>query len=447
MDWQYEYAVLDNGMDDVSSFVDYFGNEKDIDLYNGLEGNDWQEQVYGRVGKTFSHDLSIRGGTKALNYSFSYAHFGVDAIMIGSDFVRDNASLKLNSSPNDKVKLSFSVRYSDTKISGGGANEQNEKSSSDSRLKHSVTYSPIPLVGLTDNGDEDVSSYLINPIIAVNDNDRKQYKKNFNMAGSFAWEIVKDLKFKTEFGIENYTYNDNRFYGKTTYYVKNTPTAENQGAPAVIMRDRKQAKLRSSNTLSYDLSKYLSDAHALTFLAGQEMISATKEQMESTVHGFPEGFVSDDAFNLTSQGVPYSTANVINPDDNLISFFSRVNYNYDGKYILTGTFRADGSSKFAEGNQWGYFPSAAVAWRLSDESFMDWSSNVLDDMKVRVSYGTAGNNNIPTGQLTQLFESKTTAYVNDVDNYWAPSKIMANPNLKWETTVTRNIGLDFSMFH
>ena len=132
------------------------------------------------------------------------------------------------------------------------------------------------------------------------------------------------------------------------------------------------------------------------------------------------------------------------PDDILLSFFGRVNYDYLGRYLLSGTFRADGSSKFSEGNRWGYFPSAALAWRISDEPFMEFSRHWLDDMKVRFSYGTAGNNNIPSGQMAQTLEVRSTTWVNNFGSYWAGTKTMANPDLKWETTITRNIGLDIT---
>ncbi|HBL75527.1 MAG TPA: SusC/RagA family protein [Prolixibacteraceae bacterium] len=445
--WQYEFAVLDNDMDDLNSYEKYFGPYQDIDMFVGQSGNNWQEQVYGRTGEVFNHDLSIRGGTKKLMYSVNYAHVDERAIMVGSDYKRDNVSLKLNNKPNDKVELAFSMRYSNTKINGGGANEQNEKSSADSRLKHSVTYTPIPLNGLTtDDTDEEIASYLINPIIANEDNDRAQERKNYNMAGSFSWEIIDNLKFKTEVGLDNYNYNDNRFYGVTTYYVDNAPASENQGQPAVILRDRKEERFRNTNTLSYDFKDFLSEDHKAMLLLGHEMIETNIQELTATIHGFPTLFTFDEAQKLTTQGIPFSTDNNYSPDDKLLSFFGRLNYDYKNKYLLSATFRADGSSRFSDGNRWGYFPSAAVAWRVSEENFMEKTSSWLDDLKLRLSYGTAGNNIIPSGQMTQSFVSNTTAWINGFDSFWSASKTMANPDLKWETTYTRNIGLDFSLF-
>lgn len=447
VNWQYEYAVLEDGLDELESYTDYFGNYQDIDAFNGKKGNVWQDQVYGRTGEVFNHDLSIRGGTEKLMYSFSYSHFNEKAIMIGSDFKRDNVSLKLNSKPNDKVSMDFSVRYSNTEVNGAGANEQNEASSADSRLKYSITYTPIPIDGLTsDDTNEEIANSVINPIVGTYDNDREQTKTNFNMAGSFAWEFYKNMKFKTEIGLDTYRTNDNRFYGLTTYYIKNAPTSENQNHPAVILRDRKEDRIRNTNTLSYNFKEFIKGGHNIKLLLGQELIHKEKEELTSVVHGFPKLFTSEEAFKLTSQGSPFLTDNFLSPDDELLSFFGRLNYDFNSKYIIAATFRADGSSKFSKDNQWGYFPSAAAAWRVSGEDFMSNTQAWLDDLKLRVSYGTAGNNNIPTGQLTQSFRSGSTAWISGFDSYWAPSKTMANPDLKWETTVTRNLGLDFALF-
>ena len=445
--WQYEYAAMSK---DIPSYEESFGAWQDRDIYKGIKGNDWQKQIFGRTGEVQSRDLGIRGGTEKLNYNFNYAHYDEKAIMLGSDFKRDNLSLSLNNKATDKIDLSFTVRYSNTEVNGGGANDKNEKSASDSRLKNSVGYSPIPLPGVTtDDTDEALASYLVNPFVNIADNDRLQLKQNFNMLGSFAWKLATDLTYKTEFGLDHYSTNDYRFYGRSTYYVKNAPSAELQGMPALIMSDRNDTRFRNANTLNYDFKKLLgkNSDHGLTALIGEEMINNESYTTTSTMHGFPNTFDFDSARKLTTLATPFSTQNFYSPDDKLLSFFGRVNYDYKDKYLLTGTFRADGSSKFSGSNQWGYFPAVAAAWKISEESFLKEVSWV-NALKIRVSYGEAGNNNIPTGQTTQAYESPTggLGWINGVNDYWAPSKYLSNPDLKWETTVTRNIGLDYDFF-
>ncbi|WP_206082096.1 SusC/RagA family TonB-linked outer membrane protein [Maribellus sediminis] len=446
--WQYELAVLRNGMDDLSSYEKYFGSYQDIDLYNGKVGNDWMEQVYGRTGQVFNHDLSVRGGSEKFKYNFSYAGINNREIMLGSDYRRDNLALKLDHSPTDNITLSYSVRYSDTEIGGGGAIDQISGTPTDSRVKHAMIYSPIPLNGLEDYADEEISSYMINPLTAVADNDQKQNRKTLNMQGSFAWEIVDGLELKSEVGLQTYQRDRDRFYGTSTYYVKNYTEADYQGLPAAEMEKQKRETLRNTNTLNYDFKNVIGDSdHSLKLLVGQELIQTQSSTLTDIVQGYPSFFTSSEVFRLTTQGVPLSIDNEISADNKLLSFFGRANYDYKGKYLLSATFRADGSSKFAEGNRWGYFPSAAVAWRISEESFMDGIENTLSNLKLRVSYGTAGNNNIVSGQIVQTFNSSSTTYINDVSGYWAVSSRMANPDLIWETTVTRNLGLDFGLFN
>jgi TonB-linked SusC/RagA family outer membrane protein len=441
--WQYEYSLLE---EDVNTYEKYFGSWQDYDLYKGMKGNNWQKQIYGRTGEVQSRDLSIRGGAEKINFNFNYAHYDEKAIMVGSDFNRNNLSLSLNSKASDKVDLSFTMRYSDTEINGGGLNEQNEVSSADSRLKHSVGYSPIPMPGLTTNNtDEALSNYLTNPFVSIADNNRQQFRKNFNMLGSFSWKLTDKLVFKTDLGLDNYSYLDYRFYGRTTYYVNNAPAAERQGMPALTMADRTDKRFRNANTLNYDFKKSLGENHNLRILAGEEMINFKRNDVTSVIQGFPKFFDFALAQKLTTQGTPLYVDNFYFPDDKLLSFFGRVNYDFKDRYLFTATYRADGSSKFAGDNKWGFFPAAAAAWKISEESFLK-DVSWIGSLKLRLSYGEAGNNNIPTGQTFQNFTSTATPWINGVNNYWSAQKTLFNPDLKWETTVTQNAGLDFDFF-
>ncbi|MCR5862078.1 TonB-dependent receptor [Flavobacterium sp. J372] len=440
--WQYEYAQLNEVPE---SYDEVFGPWSP-NQYAGVEGRNWQDEIYGQTGWVQSHDLGLRGGSDKMNYSFNYARFDEQAIMLGSDYRRNNLSLNLKNKPSDKVTLNFVMRYSDTEINGAGANEQNEYSSQDSRLRNSVAYAPINLPGITsDDTDEADPSYLVNPFVSVYDNGRSQMRKNFNMLGSFSWEIIDNLKFKTDFGLDNYNYRDNRFFGRSTYYVRNIPATENQNLPALIMGDRKDVRFRNVNTLNYDFKKILGENHDLTILVGEESINYKSTTTTSTIHGFDEFYTFENAVNLSAAGTPFSVDNFMFPEDKLLSFFGRINYDFDDRYLLTATYRADGSSKFLGDNRWGYFPSAAVAWKISSEEFLQGIS-WLNLLKVRFSYGQAGNNNIPTGQTIQTFQASASSWINGVSNFLSASKIMANPNLKWETTTTRNLGLDYEFF-
>lgn len=444
--WQYELAMLKDGV--PTSYEQYYGTYTDIDLYNNVPTNDWQNEVFGRTGFTFNHNLSIMGGTDKSTFMLSYNHIDDKAIMQLSNFKRNNFNFKLNNKLTKTITLDFMTRYSGTEINGGGANEQNEKSSADSRLKNAMIYTPFPIKNLTPTSgtvDDTGVGNLYNPLVSISDNDRQQKRKTFNSAGGITWEIFNNFKVRSEVGYDNNQSNDSRFYGITTYYSKNSVPIQNQ--PAVVLTNDLTSTFRTTNTVNYDFKKLLGDTHHLNVMAGQEYILIQSQELTNTIDGFPTFFNSDQAFKITTQGTALSTDNNFDPDDKLLSFFGRANYDFKSRYLLSATFRADGSSKFSTGNKWGYFPSAALAWRISSEPFMELTRNWMDDLKLRFSYGTAGNNGIPSGQMAQSYQSSSSTWINGILSIWRPSKIMANPDLKWETTITRNIGLDFTLFN
>lgn len=440
--WQYEYAMLTSKMD---NFTKNFGNYQDLDQYQNLKSNDWQQQVFGRLGETAMRDLGIRGGSDVLSYNFNYAHYDETAIMRDSDYKRDNLSLSLKSKAGEKVDLTMTVRYANTVVNGGGSTISGENTR-DSRLKNTLLYTPMPLNGLTtDDTDEATSSNLVNPLTIISDTDRLQNRVNYNLLGGFGWKLLDDLKFNSDFGLNDYATSDFRFYGSSTYFVKNNVEVEYQGMPAMGIQLTKEKTFRNANTLNYDFKKLLGNAHKLKLLLGQEMINTTRNVSSTMIQGFPSFFDFEAAKNLSTQGTPLSVDNYNFADDKLLSFFGRVNYDINNRYLFTASYRADGSSKFLGDNRWGYFPSAAVAWKINEENFLknvDW----INALKLRLSYGQAGNNNIPTGQTTKYFNSNQTVYINGVDSYLAASNTLSNDKLKWETTVTQNVGFDFDFF-
>ena len=442
--WQYELWQIRNSPEKYSK---YFGNFEDLDMYDNIPTIDWQDQAYGRIGHTFNHNLSITGGSDKMKYAFSYAHVDDKAIMQSSNFKRDNLSLKLNHKPHKKVSLDFTTRFSRTTINGAGANEQTSPYNTDKRLRLAVQYAPFPVAGLTgDDEDTDAGNNYISPLTSIRDNDKHQERVQLNLGGAFTWEFYKNLKFKSEVGYDYYRADNQLYYGPSTYYIQNVPKGDNQGLPAITLTKQNRSKIRNTNTLNYDFKELFGkdSQHHLNALVGQEYVLQKNELLTNTSHGFPLSFSAQDCWNLTTQGEPFEITDFFYPDDKLLSWFGRVNYDFDSKYLLSVTFRADGSSKFADGNRWGYFPSAALAWRISSEPFMKGTEKWLDDLKLRLSYGTAGNNNIPSGvSLSQQYEAKATTWINGYTNYWAPSKTMSNPDLKWETTITRNVGLDY----
>lgn len=425
--WQREYALL---RDNEEKYTNLFGNWEDRDLYENAAENDWQDQVFGRVGHTFNHNLSITGGTDKTKFNFGYAHVNDKAIMLGSSFRRDNLSLKLNHKVNKKVSLDFSMRYSNTTVNGAGANEsKTEVSTSDSRLKNVMIYPMYNFADLSDGYDPDLQ--LTNPITSVYDTDRKQNRQNFNMNGSFTWEIIKNLKFKTELGLDWYYNTDKKYYGASTYNAR-TNSVDSKGThPMAYFIDTQRHTFRNTNTVNYDFKNLIKNKdHSLNVLIGEETISKKSSLNEDRLNFFPTTFTADQAWTMSSQGTPYLVNKYNNANDNLLSFFGRANYNFQDKYLLSATFRADASSKFSKGNRWGYFPSAAVAWRISSEPFMKKSNKWLDDLKLRLSYGTAGNNNIPADQTAPIWTSGSSTWLNQFTSYWTSGLVPDKPQIR-----------------
>jgi len=442
--WQYERSLLDKSPTD---YTKYFGNYQDIDLYQNIPANDWQELVFGRTGNTFNSNLSISGGGEKTKYSISHNFVKDRAIMQLSDFERQNLNFKLNHKLFKGLTLDLGFRYSDAKTNGGGTNEQNEVSSADSRLKFAMIYPPFPVPGLTTTTETDDEFNLYNPLVSISDNNQYTRRKAYNINGALSYDIIDNLRLRSEVGIDDVRNNQDRFYGTTTYYVRNVPSADNQNLPAIIFTNASTNTFRNSNTLNYNFSKIIGNKHNLNVMVGQEYMTTEAGTLSNVVHGFPKTFTFEQARVLSTQGKANTIDNNFSNDNNLFSFFGRANYDYSGKYLISATFRADGSSKFSPGNQWAYFPSVSAAWRISQEDFMKGTKSWLSDLKLRASYGSAGNNNIPVGQTVQSFQNSVTTWVNGFSNYWAASKVMANPDLKWETTITRNIGLDFALFN
>ena len=449
--WTYEHALLANDGEPYDQYGKFFGNWQDINMYRNVPANDWLDIVFGRTGTTVNHNLSVSGGTDKTRYMFSYNRMDDKAILVGSDFTRNNLSLQLTNNPHERVQLDFQARWSQVDVNGSNVNDGgNEKgsSSTEARMRDVMIYPSIPLTAaeLTDPVETDQDFALYNPLVRISDNDRMNQRRTLNMNGSAAWEFINGFTLKTEIGLEQYTDRLDRFYGVTTYFARvNVPGDENKMKPALVNTNRDRQTIRNTNTLQVNLKKYLPQDHNITGVIGQEYLITTNNTMEATWGGFDLSFDLDQARRLANTGNAAQLSRNFSPDDKLLSFFGRVNYDYQSKYLASATFRADGSSKFARGNRWGYFPSVSAAWRISSEEFMKGMELWLSDLKLRASYGTAGNNDIPAGQMTQVFTASSTSWVGGYGSYWAPSKQMANPDLTWETIITRNVGLDWTL--
>lgn len=453
--WQYELSLMSSGSD-YGKFQKVFGNWNSIpELSQTLEEKDWQNIVFGRTGNVFSHNLNISGGSEKLRFNVGYNYMKEKEILLTSDFNRNNLNMKLNYEPNKKSKLEFSARYSRTKVYGDGqgdtSGDQNSApSSSFGRIRHSIVSMPF-VVDLTTLGSDvteaDVDDGLEDPITALNDNYKKRIREELNMNGAWTWNILSELIFRTDVGLDIYNNDLDYFYGTTTYESQNNAQAAYQNMPLTNRTQVAQRTFRNSNTLQYSFSKLLPKDHSLNLMLGQEDIVSKESLTTTRVEGFPTFYDANMAFRFSSQGTPTRANEYYYPDDKMISFFSRLNYDYLERYLLTTTIRADGSSKFTKNHRWGYFPSIAGGWRITEEPWMKSTKGWLSNLKLRLSYGVTGNNNIPSGQTSRTYAITQSSWLNTTSSWLSAGTAMSNPDLKWETTHSVNLGLDFGFFN
>ena len=450
--YSYESAVLEDSTKPTgkvsSVYEPHFGSFQDIEQYKGVAGNDWKKLVFGQTGFTMNHNVSVSGNSDKTKWTASYANLKEDAIMMNSSYLRHNLAIKVNTSPVKNLAFNFNTRWSDTIIQGAGANSINDKGANNNgRLTNALRYSPIPMDYTTDIENYDIyaEGFGTNPVRDVKDNDDRRTRQTWNLNGSVTWTIVPELKLKAEGGMDFNTGTQDRFYGCSSYYVRSKTVILHQ--PAMISSTTTDRAYRASAVLSYNFRNVLSKKHKLDLLAGTEFLHRKSNKETTEAQGFPAVYTAEMArvYRGSAEEI-FSSNNMFYEDDVILSFFARGNYSFNNRYSVSGAIRADGSSKFSKENRWGIFPSAAVSWNIANESFMKPARKVLDQLKLRYSIGAAGNNRIPAGNIRRQFGTTQTAFIDDSGFIITPSGgTMPNDQLKWEKTISHNVGLDFAL--
>lgn len=447
---QYERAVWNNSV--VNDYENYFGVYDDIDLHKYQKATNWQKETFGRTGFNQNHTLSINGGTKIFKYSASYNRIDDKAVMKMSDYKRDNFSAKFSVQPLKWMKVDAAARYASTLINGAGANDQTgiEKSTSDSRVKNAVLFRPFPLKNLTSQDDDiEASASLYSPIQTTADNNRRQDNSDFSLNGGLTLNLMKGLSFKSSWGYTSAIRDDSRFFGLSTYYVREGGALkrDNLQAPAIQLTKTTTNTFQGSNVLTYEKDNLL-PGHNLSVVLGQELFNRSLDRDTKNIEALPVDFDSFTAWSDADQGTTRFSQLFSDMDERLLSFFGRINYDIRSKYLLTVTYRTDGSSKFSGKNQWGYFPSVSAGWRISEEKFVSNNVKWLSTLKLRGSYGESGNNRIDNAAFKRTYSKSNSNYLPSSfnTNIYTAGNVLANPDLKWETTVTRNLGVDFGFF-
>lgn len=447
--YQYEFQLL---RDDQDNWAGIFGgNINDPDFYTGAysriasqygtrEGIDWQDEVFGSTGVTQNHNVNISGGSEKTKYMLSYNYTDENGIMAKHGYQKNSIRAKVNHELWKGVRFDFATSMQLTKLDGGGSLggtlkqtilqpvTGGERWTNDQLLNSDLTDLFSEMYG-GDNYDAN------NPILNNNAITNKKLTRFVSANAGLEIDIIKGMTWRTA---ASYLWQQVR---QDYWDDGSTKTASTNQSPYGYgyRNNSEKYSWQVTNTLNYAFD--VAEKHNFNVLLGQETWYEQTMNLNNEYRSFSDG---NFGLNDVSMGTPYTWKSG-KSREGIVSFFGRLSYNYDERYLVTATLRADGSSKFARGNQWGYFPSASAAWRISEESFME-DVDFVDNLKLRVGYGTSGNNNIDNNMYATDYGSGHYGIGGTDFITLVPGSTLGNPDLRWEKTTSTNVGLDLSVF-
>ena len=388
---------------------------------------DWQDLTSNKNALTQNYQLTVSGGNDKTTFLTSFNYFDQEGVIKASEMKKYAFRANIDHKISSTINLGLSLTM--TKVD----NNRVGNSVLQSRLT-----TPPNLPVMQDDGSYTFSDNngvitFDNPVGVINE--KVDWHTNFrSLNNAFVeWNIIKGLKFKSSFGID-IDYATNKSYNPRSVYSGSQKNGE--------------AKKISNNTYTWINENILTYTNTWGVHSFTGMVGYTQQQ--SAYDGFNAGsygFLNDNLqMNNLGSGTTYTAPGSEVKKWALNSYLARVNYTVNNKYLLTASIRADGSSRFGSDNRWGYFPSAALAWRASEESFIK-DLNIFSNLKPRVSFGITGNQDgIGTYPAYALLGSNGYVAGGDKVTGYYPSQV-ANTNLKWETTAQFDAGIDFGFFN
>jgi TonB-dependent starch-binding outer membrane protein SusC len=409
----------------VNSDAEKARNIRTVDVFSDptkANSTNWQDQIF-RTAPIKQYDISARGGNDKTTFFASGSIFDQAGIIVGSDYKRYTGRINVDNQVSKNVKIGASLGYT-----YGYSNRINNDNNIYGVLSAAILMaSDIPVRFANGSYGKDNSSSVENPVAAA----YEPYNQTTfgRLLGSVNAEvdIIKGLKFRSAWNIDQVNFKDDRF-------LPNTLNAASGVNGSGIATSGGNQNLSTQNYFTYNHS--INNIHNITLTAGADYQTSSYDYVYGSATGFP-----GNSIKKVSAGATKTDAGSDGTSWGLVSYYGRLGYDYEGKYLIQGVMRADASSRFGKDNQWGYFPSISGAWRVSKERFMD-DIAVVSDLKVRGSYGVTGNSEIPNFGSRGLLNSGN-AY--QLQAALTPSQI-ANSNLKWETTTTSEVGIDLGLF-
>jgi TonB-linked SusC/RagA family outer membrane protein len=385
------------------------------------EGTNWQQEVF-RAAPVSNHQLTLAGGADKTKYAISAGYFKQEGVIIGSDFERYSLRINLDSDIKTWLKIGNSLAISKTDERLGQFDRYGIINTA-LRARPDVPARNLDgtYAGVSGEGA------FVNPLAQALD--RENFLKRATVIGNLYADVrlFKGLTFRSEIG-GNGELNNSSSWNPTYNYGGGAVNEHNS-----ISRQKGQSYFwQFKNYLTFN--HQFANVHNLTFMVGQE----ATEYGWTSVGGTGRDLPTNDVHSIDLGDPKQFTAADASNSGSLESYYSRLNYNYNEKYYLTFTYRADGSGNFSEGHKWGYFPSAALSWRLTSEPFLEPITSVVSDLKLRASWGRTGNQGTQGGY--RYGETLSTLPTNlglgfRYSNY-------GNPEFTWETSEQIDIGLD-----
>ncbi|MEO6916057.1 MAG: TonB-dependent receptor [Chitinophagaceae bacterium] len=411
----------------------YKYNFLDPQSVSQMEDNNWQNLLF-RNANIEQYQVSAMGGSDKTSYSFSGSYMKQDGIVINTNYQRYN----FRSNVESKLSKTFKVGMNLSAFYANGNEQVNGK------------YSPImfalqlpPMFPLR-NPDGSYGSMVRNPEILPGDvaspigiaQQVKSFRKKYGWLGTIyaEWDLLKDLKYRINI---NGSIKDNALEG---YQPSTVDLDASKGPRPAQASDEKNTDYDwvVEQTLNY--AKKFADKHDLTLLGGFSSQKHSNDYFYGEARGFPNDNIqtlnAGNIYQLSTTKSAYS----------MVSYFARANYTYDSRYLFTATVRTDGSSRFGDNKKWGVFPSVSAAWRISQEKFMANITDKINDLKVRVSYGIAGNNRIGNYSSIGLLSTGFYPTGDAVQNTVNPNSV-PNANLGWEKVLQTDAGFDLGLFN
>ena len=400
--------------------------------YNNLQTGtsyDYPEMLF-QNGTQMKHQLSVDGGTEVVKYNIAGNTYNEEGIISGLTFDRYSLRTNIDISPSGQNEMNFgvstlltySLRHRDSNLGAIGRSFNNSPLGQAFNEDGSLRFTPITGESLAGNplADYEWDSYRW---------DDERWAGYISMYGDY--KIFPTLTYRINIGADINVQNRKESAG---FYS----ISRNMGAPSANLVSWRNNRLIYESILTFD--KIFNDIHNITITGIHGVQTSNLQSASIYVTDVP--YEPSRYHNVGSAGIINSVGSNLQ-EWSLLSYAGRVNYGYDNRYLLTLTMRADGASQFSPDHKWGYFPSAAFAWRISEEGFMS-EVTWLHNLKLRLSYGVSGNQAISPYQAQGGLSSTTYSFGETGAFGYRPSEL-ANRDLRWESTAVQNIGLDFGL--